>query len=334
MNNKRLLWVDALKGFGIFCVTFAHLNPNIYLETHIYSFHMCLFFFLSGYFYDNNKPLGEFIKKRAKTVFVPFLVWDLLASLVSYFSGENIKEIVLDFFIFVGDLCWNATIWFLFVLFLSECIFACLLKINNSIYTVFFIMICCLVLWIKYGHIKTHFLINLLPLSIFFYAFGFIFKQLFQKIDKINKLQLISNICIPIFGVISFWVGAKLNTRISYTSAYFGNIYLCIIAAIAGVLFYVLLFMKIENLGKNSILIFLGENSMIIMAFQYWLFRLYDKITYRLFNFSAWHERGTSKAFFLSIFTILLITTLVTIFKSIFKNNKKVLEIAKYFCLR
>ena len=74
--EKRLDWVDALKGFGIFCVTFGHLGTNIYLEKHIYSFHMFLFFFISGYLfnYTNDIDVKEYIKKKCKSLFYPLCV--------------------------------------------------------------------------------------------------------------------------------------------------------------------------------------------------------------------------------------------------------------------
>lgn len=56
---RRLGWVDALKGFGIFCVTLGHLSCHPLIEAHIYSFHMFLFFFLSG-----------FVRKNAEYIYI------------------------------------------------------------------------------------------------------------------------------------------------------------------------------------------------------------------------------------------------------------------------
>lgn len=60
-NSARLLYVDFLKGVAIALVVLGHsvqvLTEDFYndwLFNAIYSFHMPLFMFLSGFFYNNN----------------------------------------------------------------------------------------------------------------------------------------------------------------------------------------------------------------------------------------------------------------------------------------
>lgn len=47
-NKKRILWIDYAKAFAMFFVVIGHVNSGNYLTNWIYSFHMPLFFFLSG----------------------------------------------------------------------------------------------------------------------------------------------------------------------------------------------------------------------------------------------------------------------------------------------
>ncbi|OYP59578.1 acyltransferase family protein, partial [Prevotella sp. P3-122] len=51
--HKRLQYVDFLKGFAILCVVVGHIaafNPKCdLLIDFVYSFHMPLFFFISGF---------------------------------------------------------------------------------------------------------------------------------------------------------------------------------------------------------------------------------------------------------------------------------------------
>lgn len=54
--KKREQWADILKGIGAILVVIGHLvlyegNAKVY----IYSFHMPLFFFISGYLYHHEK---------------------------------------------------------------------------------------------------------------------------------------------------------------------------------------------------------------------------------------------------------------------------------------
>lgn len=55
--SKYYYHIDVLKGIGIILVVLGHLNPGIYLETWIYSFHMFLFFFLSGHIFKKKTNL-------------------------------------------------------------------------------------------------------------------------------------------------------------------------------------------------------------------------------------------------------------------------------------
>ena len=50
-NDNR---INILKGIGIFTVVFAHNNYSIWGE-YIYTFHMPLFFFISGFLENPNK---------------------------------------------------------------------------------------------------------------------------------------------------------------------------------------------------------------------------------------------------------------------------------------
>ena len=77
----RIEWIDALKGFGIFCVTLGHLGCWYPLEKHIYSFHMFLFFFLSGYLHNRKYSKKEYIKRKFQTIFIPFLTWNICSGL-------------------------------------------------------------------------------------------------------------------------------------------------------------------------------------------------------------------------------------------------------------
>lgn len=85
----RETWVDYAKGIGIILVVFGHANrglyssgiyisPEIYhyLDNIIYSFHMPLFFFLSGLFFVSSIKTslrGYFYGVRLKMLYIHML---------------------------------------------------------------------------------------------------------------------------------------------------------------------------------------------------------------------------------------------------------------------
>ncbi|MGG1754302.1 acyltransferase family protein, partial [Bacillus pumilus] len=76
--NKRLEWVDAAKGIGILLVVMAHVPIPDSFKQFIYSFHMPLFFLLSGMmFRSSSRPALSFIQKKAKSLLLPYLYFSI-----------------------------------------------------------------------------------------------------------------------------------------------------------------------------------------------------------------------------------------------------------------
>ena len=48
LNKERIIWIDYAKAIAMFFVIFGHVDSGNYLTNWIYSFHMPLFFLLSG----------------------------------------------------------------------------------------------------------------------------------------------------------------------------------------------------------------------------------------------------------------------------------------------
>lgn len=76
MMNKRIEYIDIARGIGILLVVLGH-NDFAYVSRFgyrlIYSFHMPLFFFLSGYFLNVSLPFITYLKKRFNSLLKPYL---------------------------------------------------------------------------------------------------------------------------------------------------------------------------------------------------------------------------------------------------------------------
>lgn len=97
----RLAYIDMLKGFAIFCVVMGHFlawtfapgtdrgQYPLFVKNILYSFHVFLFFFLSGFVVElrrktwNLKTWGPFIGKRALALLLPGLTFMLFSYLRS-----------------------------------------------------------------------------------------------------------------------------------------------------------------------------------------------------------------------------------------------------------
>jgi fucose 4-O-acetylase-like acetyltransferase len=74
--SKRIEYLDIAKGIGILLVVLGHNDfevISLFVQRLIYSFHMPLFFFLSGYFINTGTPFIDFVKKRFNALIKPYL---------------------------------------------------------------------------------------------------------------------------------------------------------------------------------------------------------------------------------------------------------------------
>lgn len=72
MKSEQWKWVDIAKGIGIILVFLGHFNIPDTLRAEIYTFHIPLFFFLSGVVFNGHKPINRFLGDEAKRMIVPF----------------------------------------------------------------------------------------------------------------------------------------------------------------------------------------------------------------------------------------------------------------------
>ena len=124
--TRRYQYIDALKGIAICLVILGHLCfNNSYLSIIVYSFHLPLFFILSGMLtslnHSLNKPLKELLMSKVKMVLYPYLSFSILAYI--YYAlinnGAETKIIITETYNFFG----YSTLWFLSALFISYIFF-------------------------------------------------------------------------------------------------------------------------------------------------------------------------------------------------------------------
>jgi fucose 4-O-acetylase-like acetyltransferase len=96
--NKRIEYIDIARGIGILLVVLGH-NDFGYISRFvykvIYSFHMPLFFFLSGYFLNAAIPFFDYLKKRFHSLLKPYLFTIFLIYFTSVsFEGMSFRTAI------------------------------------------------------------------------------------------------------------------------------------------------------------------------------------------------------------------------------------------------
>lgn len=132
MSKERIKSIDFLRGITIILVVWGHAIQTINsspgentMFNLIYSFHIPLFMFLSGFVsYKLRNTLAD-IKKRAYQLLIPFLVYPVIAGLLLHgsFSVSRWVEIVKT---------PDSGLWFLYVLFYITSFFIFVNVINSK----------------------------------------------------------------------------------------------------------------------------------------------------------------------------------------------------------
>lgn len=120
--NGRIAWIDTAKGLGIMLVMFGHNYLDGKFVFWLDSFHMPLFFFLSGCTFNRNESFKPFLIKRIKGLVIPYVFFAFVIGAYDYLSGvTHGRSVDLSGIAFSYLIQKRYTfLWFLPCLFLAE----------------------------------------------------------------------------------------------------------------------------------------------------------------------------------------------------------------------
>lgn len=273
-NSIRIEWIDSLKGIGIFLVVLGHATIDNKAFSYIFSFHMPLFFFISGYLFDFNKykSFKKFAKTKFKSILWPYIIFSIISILIIIaLDSQNIQHIqnyIRDFILAKrNNIPYNGALWFLAALFVTEMMYFLLMQyVKKDCMISFILIVSSYIAIIQFGALWSA---NTMPWSfdtcmvyILFYHIGYIFKGM-----KINNL---TNYIILTFGIV-FSIILFIDREFFYAMFFphLGDVYIDIMVyiseitiALMGIFTYTALAKIICNLkfinyiGKNSIVVF------------------------------------------------------------------------------
>ncbi len=145
MKEKRLDYIDIAKGLGMLAIIWGHIMESGATNVFVYSFHIPLFFFISGVVFRKDKYITfwSFMKRRIKTLIIPylffsFLTWVLWAvySKVTHSTVDSYIKPLLQTFIAQGSwgyLVHNVPLWFVSCLLVIEVLYYFICKMDRKI---------------------------------------------------------------------------------------------------------------------------------------------------------------------------------------------------------
>ncbi len=81
MEKTRIQHIDITRGIAIICIILGHLG-NAHINSVVFTFHVPVFFFITGYFTNTNLCIKDFIKNKTRTLLVPYVFTSFLIILL------------------------------------------------------------------------------------------------------------------------------------------------------------------------------------------------------------------------------------------------------------
>ena len=287
-DKKNISWIGIVKSIGIYLVFLGHIWSHSRLTgiyTAIYSFHMPMFFILSGYLFSSKDGFFEMTKKKLFRVFLPGVFYNVLFSPLYFLYSEQFdaKEFISGLFFFRGEVVANPPCWFFYTLFFTF-IVAKLIRVDKCKNWINLI-ICAFSFGVGYlcfvyvSPVNDYFGVKELFPALAFFSLGKLLSSL--KLAKyIESSRLKAFIFSVVFGVIWFIFGVILNKKIAFYGADFGNYLYFVISGIFGTLFLVCLVIfltsfgplnmvlcKIEKYPSNGSLLLIGTHYTFMMMY-------------------------------------------------------------------
>jgi fucose 4-O-acetylase-like acetyltransferase len=329
--------LDIVKGIGIWAVVIGHLQPKDPTITVIYSVHMFLFFFCSGFLGERFKErsYGSVLWGNVKRLLFPYAVWGILSQVFVIAQGEQTIGKALKEFFFLGKwVGWNAPLWFLVVLFWTEMIGYWVAKAH--ILLKFLMMAVAAAGWyvISRGGYGIWFGFRLVPIGLFFWIFGLVVREYYSKgeewfFGKRSFLTVVKQLLLlaPLFGVWIFF-GVVRNETISVYHMTYSNYPYTLLAGMAGVLFLLLLSKVMSETWKwdpgywiGKLFALFGKNSLLILCTHHFFLRMVQDYSKANLGKNMWLFKDTGKAFRIGSELMLLYLVLILLLMPIKKKG-------------
>lgn len=289
---KRLTHVDAMKAIGIVLVVVGHapgLNP--FIKNVIYSFHMPLFFFISGLLLSEQKlslTCTEHLSSLWKGLGIPYLFFFLVSYLywlpthdLSASAARHADvawwEPLMGVAIGNGDALFvNVVLWFFTCLFTTSLIFFWVRKHFSATFLLVAFNSMGLVFTLVYDPSwqRLPWGLDNAVVALAFYSTGHFFRRYQDAI--LEKTPKSMAMLLALFMAAGVTYAAGVNGEVDLNTLLFGSHrYLFLINAYLGVL---ALFYFSINLPPNAVFQWLSKNTIIIFPTHLLMFSIFTGV--------------------------------------------------------
>jgi len=283
--QNRLIWIDYAKFIGIYLVIIGHTPLNSSIINFIYTFHMPLFFLISGYLHKQFS-IGV-IKHNIKSLLIPYIllyiiywIYPILKSIFTY--TFSIQDIILKPFwgMCIGNgysgsfyTIFIVSLYFLIALFWMRIMYHYFSYLSATL-KILIIFSCFLFIYVRQlFHWDFYFSIDCAIMAFPFYALGGYLKLKQISISELNKRK---KIFLFFACLCTTLIACKENGRTDINHCIYGNnIFIFYLAGICGSFMVIIL----SSLGKKLRFVeIISKGTILILAYGSVFVAFYDKL--------------------------------------------------------
>lgn len=322
-KSNRIAYIDAAKGIGILLMILGHTGMYglpVVMHKMIYSFHMPMYFIISGFLFNTKKyenvVFSKFIKREFIKYIIPYFVFAFINLVLCilfdlYKGGLSISVITEDLLKYIPGIlyCYAdidhmpncSPIWFLMCLFSSRIVYFCIKKYlkkgSNFICLIFPVISYILSAFVPF---ILPFRIATVPCSVAFMALGNIIKN--HKILEKSKLWY-ACVAIPGLVVSCFNIDDVGLSESTYSKPLYFIMFLFTSVLVS---YSIMLIVSRAAFLQNKFFVFLGSTSITAIGYNYFL-RTFTGELYYFIPFISSIPMNWMTSFVLTVlFTVLL----------------------------
>lgn len=254
-NRKRIAWIDIVRGMGIFLVIMGHTYRSNPVLNWIVSFHMPLFFILSGWlrgYKRKNLKWNAFLIKKIQAFLVPLVIFQSITYLYWLVIESRFRD--FDF----------GPMWFLVALFIAELLAEIIIDFCGRMGIMISVLLSGTGLYFSACVIEAESVFVWLPRcmgALLFFLMGVLISEYIDLTDVEIKKQLL---WLPILtGGGGSLLLSQINGRVDLYFLLFGNYFIYLVASLLGSVFMYGVAALIKN---NRYLEYIGRYSIIILC--------------------------------------------------------------------
>lgn len=287
--NNRIIWIDWIKVIGIYIIVLGHFPlENTGLKAFIFTFHVPVFFIISGYLYKTSTTIKLSWKNNVRALLVPYLCISFIIIFYNFlrFSLHNAQNFqdnmafllkqVLAILLGLNNKSWNTIegvggpIWYIYILFFIRLLFDRVK--DRRIHIILCLSFLIINYFLNLFSIDYPFSILNLFLAYPFFVIGYNIRNyhstVFERVRFFLVIHPIINFFIMILScLVTYYISCFNGIAYMYDHAFGNNLLLFCSAAISGSIWLFSLCQYFTSF-KINIIETLSNGTILIVGFH------------------------------------------------------------------